>query len=241
MKRLFLPLILFAPATAPAEPPWEVDDPGVTAHGTTTLYFAYRTERGRRERQDALSLPALTYGLTKRLELGVGLDALHSSGPDLGRATGWGDVGMSLKLLVAGTPDEPDLALAYQATLPSGSRFATAGSVGHSFWLTGQARSGRGRLTANAGATLATRGTEATLFYGAVLDAEAGPCARCGLQLSGSGPARGGRHDLRAALGATRQAGERLAFQALVGKSLTDGRRWHAYLGFTLDAPGGGR
>jgi hypothetical protein len=241
MKRnLLIPIVAFPGVMARAEPPWDVDDPGVTAFRTTTMYFSYRTKREPGTREEALGLFAFTYGLTPRLEIGAGLDALAASSPDIGRTRGWSDLGLSAKLLVSGVPDEPDLAVGYQATLPSGSRWASAEQTTHSFWLTGQRRAGRFRLTADAGVALATRDKSASVFYGTVMDIQVDSRSRVGLQLAGTGSAgRGEPHAFRAAVGATRQASERLAVQAHFGRGLSRGSQWQAYLGFTLDIPGG--
>lgn len=219
-----------------AEPPWNVDDPGVTEKGALTVYDAVQVAWGPDGRSASWPSLAVTYGASDRFEIGLGFSALTSSGPALVRSIEWADFGVSGKYLVSGSPDDPLFAVAAQATFPLGTDSSSPPS--QSVWLAGHAPFGRNRLTWNVGGTFPNRNRLASAFTGVVVDGKPDSKTVVGLELSGATPeTRGDRHDLAWAVGFRRDLGRTFNLQARAGNSLLRPSEWTVFVGVTFEVP----
>jgi hypothetical protein len=70
---------LLTAVIAKAEPPWTVDDPGITEHEKVILYFAFLSEQSKLGyRTESLPSLAVTLGLSSSTELGMSLPFMNS-------------------------------------------------------------------------------------------------------------------------------------------------------------------
>lgn len=221
---------------ARAEPPWTVDDPGVTPHRMITFYDSYQMTRGEGERLVSWPSLAVTYGVTPRLE--VGLEWFYfTTHAEQDRQRGFNDLGFALKYLLEGTEEEPRLAVAYQIDVPSGSSGFRSRVPAHSLWLTGQSGdTERARLTWNVGARTGGEDGLNSLFYGIVVDRQVGPRTLLGIELYGNTPeVRGDRHEIAGSLGIIHDISDTLKFQGKFGRSFNGNADLVLYVGMTFD------
>lgn len=222
------------PARSLAEPPWRVDDPGVTARGVLTVYDGAELswEPGGR----AASWPgwALTYGASDRLDLALGAAALTTTERGRLRRIEWTDLALGGKWLLLGTPDDPRLAVALQATFPLGTGGSSAPTRGG--WLTGRLPLGAFRLTWNVGGLVASGDGLTSAFAGWVLDLPLGERTAVGLEIAGTtAPERGGRADATWAIGFRNDLGGGANLHARVGTSLVRPSEGSVLVGLSVD------
>ncbi|MFQ3587882.1 MAG: hypothetical protein SNJ76_09495 [Fimbriimonadaceae bacterium] len=219
---------------ASAEPPWNVDDPGVTSRGVLTLYDSVQIASGPTGRTVNWPSFAATFGATDRLEIGLGFTALTSSGPALIRGVEWSDLGISVKRLMVGSPEDPRLAAAVQATFPLGN--GSSSSHSQSAWIAGHGAAGANRLTWNVGGTVGGRDRLASAFYGIVVDRPIDGRSVAGVELSGStAEFRGERQRLEVGVGYQRDALPNVNVQARFGTSVVRPGEWTVFIGLTFD------
>lgn len=237
MNRLILTLTLVSfPVVAWTEPPWDVDDPGVTPKGMLTLYEAYRHIRASGGRSEAISVLAVTYGLTARTELGLNLDFLRESAAEGGRLHGVSDLSLAAKHLLRGSSEMPELSVVYQFSMPTGSRWATSGKMDHGAWLTGQTPLGNMRLTWNLGANYFESTKTWSPIYGIVVDYAASRLTEVGVQLHGAGPQfKGDRSEFQVGVGMRYQASVSVNVQAMIGRGFQGKADAAVFIGVTWD------
>ncbi|MBS1702335.1 MAG: transporter [Armatimonadetes bacterium] len=230
--------LILLPSKAFAGPPWNVDDPGTTPFRHTIAYLSYSSSRLGNNRTDSLPSLGVTYGLTDRSELGFGFGALIASTANGGTDYGFGDSAVSLKHRFV---DQGNLqvAIAYQATFPTGasSKRLGSGAVDQGTWLTASYQLGKFQVAANAGLNAFGSGTRRdSPLYGVVGLCQVSPNTQVGVQVYGDGPKFTGDHgELAYGVGATHDlsAGRRL--QAQVGRSLRGKSDLNLYLGMTIE------
>lgn len=236
LSQMAMMIALAVPITGYCEPPWSVDDPGITPQGTLTLFKSYYRQHSWEETLHSLPGFSIVLGVSERAEVGVGIDALISHSPDQGRKRGFGDLSFSYKQRLLGALDDSRLAFAYQIILPTGNEPFTADSVEQGIWLTFQHPLGQERLIGNAGFNYAPKGTRWVPLFGFVLDRAIHPKTVIGIQLTAHGPtdAQESWH-FSTGVGIRYQWTPTLNLQAMIGKDIASARDEHFFLGLSWD------
>ncbi|MFN7171351.1 MAG: hypothetical protein ACK4P3_00995 [Fimbriimonadaceae bacterium] len=231
-----LVMVIGLNSNSSAEPPWDVDDPGVTPVGVATMYVAYTLSRLGSETSETLPAIAFTYGLDRRTELAIGTEGLRAAGSGIPTSYSFDVLSLGIKHIVAELEEGPLLAVAYEATLPTRSSRIGTRAIDHAAYLTGHAFGNEARLTWNLGINYTPATGHITPVYGIVVDRVITDRLLLGVQLHGFlAPEPGEKNELAIGFGGYYQFTESLQGQFLIGRSMTGRSDLNLYIGFSAD------
>jgi hypothetical protein len=232
-------LAMLLPGRAGAGPPYETDDPETPPLRTWEINLAFVLQEG----TDPASYEAPTfdfnYGLTRNIQVGIGVPIVTMD-PIMGEGvTGFGDAAMSVKWrFLDERGARPQMAIHPEVSFPTGSVSAGLGSGEFTWLLPLSVQESWGPWTNfdHAGWVIQSAGDAPDYaIYGAALTRDLSKTVTVGAELFGNGPTEpAAPSDLGWHLGLTWEISERVEFIGTGGHGLQPGAGATAYVGTQL-------
>lgn len=224
-----------------AGPPFTVDDPATTEYRHFNILTTYQSSQNPNGEMQATPNFLLNYGLTDKVELGLGFGASSVRGAGLARQAGLADTTFAVRWrFLDETKKRPQFLLGYQAKFPTAdaNRGLGTGQMDHILWLAAAKSFKRYYVFGNVGYNKLGNHVvgKDNLYYGVGLTYQVNEKWIVGGQFYGNAPsAAASRSELAWGLGVTYAFAPDKAFLLSLGRSERGYSDLNVYTGFCFN------